>query len=44
MAAPIQATSAMKVGAACSGIARRISFSTPDGDVNGVEPVKFIAR
>ena len=27
----------------CNGIATLISFSTPDGDVNGVEPVKFIA-
>jgi hypothetical protein len=25
-------------------MALRISFSTPDGDVKGVVPVKFIAR
>ena len=43
-AAPTHAASATNSVAACSGIARRISFSTPDGEVNGVEPVKFIAR
>ncbi len=28
----------------CAGMYRFISFSTPDGDVNGVAPVKFMAR
>jgi hypothetical protein len=41
---PTQAASASNRAAACSGIALRISFSTPDGEVNGVDPVKFIAR
>ena len=27
-----------------AGMARRISFSTPEGEVNGVAPVKFMAR
>ena len=43
-AALTQATTATKSAPACTGIACRISFSTPDGDVNGVDPVKFIAR
>ena len=41
---PTQAMSASNRAVACNGMALRISFSTPDGDVNGVEPVKFIAR
>ena len=43
-AAPTHATTAISATAACSGMARRISFSTPEGEVYGVEPVKFIAR
>lgn len=43
-AAPTHATMAMKSAPAWKGIAFFISFSTPDGEVNGVEPVKFIAR
>jgi len=29
---------------AWNGMARRISFSTPEPEVNGVDPVKFMAR
>jgi hypothetical protein len=39
-----QATIASNRAAACSGKALRISFSTPEGEVKGVDPVKFIAR
>lgn len=39
----IQKTMADAARAAWTGMARRISFSTPEGDVNGVAPVKFMA-
>ena len=41
---PTQAATASDRAATWSGIALRISFSTPDGEVKGVDPVKFIAR
>ena len=37
------AASASPSAAACSGSARRVSRSTPEGEVKGVDPVKFIA-
>src|SRR3972149_6321905 len=42
-APPTQKIPASAVSAACTGRARRISFSTPDGEVKGVAPVKFMA-
>lgn len=39
----IQKTTADAAKATWAGMARRISFSTPEGDVNGVAPVKFMA-
>ena len=41
---PTQATMAISRAAVCIGMALRISFSTPEGEVKGVDPVKFIAR
>ena len=41
---PTQATIAINRAAVCIGMALRISFSTPEGEVKGVDPVKFIAR
>jgi hypothetical protein len=41
---PIHMAVAMKAQVTCRGMALRISFSTPVGDVNGVEPVKFMAK
>ena len=38
-----QATMLTSTARICTGIPRRISFSTPDGEVKGVAPVKFIA-
>jgi len=38
-----QAPTARVAAAACSGSARRISSSTPEGEVIGEEPVKFMA-
>ncbi len=40
----IQKTAAASVARACSGIARFISHSTPEAEVKGVEPVKFMPR
>src|SRR3970282_1724932 len=42
-APPTQRRPASTVRPAWTGRARRISFSTPDGEVNGVAPVKFMA-
>jgi hypothetical protein len=42
--APTQRTIAASAPAAWAGMARRISFSTPVGEVKGVDPVKFMAR
>ena len=39
-----QMVAAQSKAAPCQGIARRISFSTPEGEVKGVAPVKFLAR
>jgi hypothetical protein len=41
---PTQATMASNRATVCIGMALRISFSTPEGEVKGVDPVKFIAR
>ena len=34
----------MTIVTAWTGMAIRISFSTPEGDVKGVAPVKFMAK
>ena len=41
--AAVHNTIVIVTATSCSGIALRISFSTPEGEVYGVAPVKFIA-